>query len=471
MYRDADINVGSTYYYALTSVSPAGLESKRLSVNLNLTVLLASLGGTAVLSDGSRLTAAVGSVTVDPTLYTSISIENPAELDLPDLAGSIEGTARRFVAMTQNGAPFTSDFLSPVDIAIPYPLSEIPESLKVFMLEDGVWKIVEDVKVNTDSGTLNLVSNRFGTYRLMRPESKPWDINMDNMVNIFDLVLVGMNFMKSGVDVVGDTNLDQTIDLYDLVTVTKHFGEIYGKVTVAAPMALMGQSGGRVSMHARHSSNHSGGRQSQHLELEIKADMPDSIAGYQLELIYNPHLLAVVGFEKGNILGKGSYGLDPRMMPGRIANIALAQVGDSAGSGVGRSTLAQVSFRLKGDLDLALSSIGIRNLMIANQQSRQIPVELNQLITIGLDSAVATRFSLGQNFPNPFNPETWIPYQLASSEEVLVRIYDAVGYLVRRIDIGFRSAGNYTSRDGAVYWDGRNQFGERVASGVYYYTI
>ena len=471
MYRDADINVGSTYYYALTSVSPAGLESKRLSVNLNLTVLLASLGGTAVLSDGSRLTAAVGSVTVDPTLYTSISIENPAELDLPDLAGSIEGTARRFVAMTQNGALFTSDFLSPVDIAIPYPLSEIPESLKVFMLEDGVWKIVEDVKVNTDSGTLNLVSNRFGTYRLMRPESKPWDINMDNMVNIFDLVLVGMNFMKSGADVVGDTNLDQTIDLYDLVTVTKHFGEIYGKVTVAAPMALMGQSGGRVSMHARHSSNHSGGRQSQHLELEIKADMPDSIAGYQLELIYNPRLLAVVGFERGNILGKGSSGLDPRMMPGRIANIALAQVGDSAGSGVGHSTLAQVGFRLKGDLDLALSSIGIRNLLLANRQLQPMPVEIDPSVVIDQELVAVSGFSLGQNYPNPFNPETWIPYKLASSEKVGVQIYDASGHLMRRIDMGLRSAGDYTLRGKSAYWDGRNAFGEQVASGGYYYTI
>ena len=80
-------------------------------------------------------------------------------------------------------------------------------------------------------------------------------------------------------------------------------------------------------------------------------------------------------------------------------------------------------------------------------------------------------FSLGQNYPNPFNPETWIPYQLGSSAQVVIRIYDASGHLVRRIDVGFQVAGDYTSRGKSVYWDGRNEFGEQAASGVYYYTI
>jgi len=305
----------------------------------------------------------------------------------------------------------------------------------------------------------------------MRPQSRPWDINGDNMVNIFDLVMVGMNFMKSGVDMIGDTNLDQSIDLYDLVTVTKHFGENYGSVTADAPMALIRPPEGKVSMSARHSANHNGRQQRQRLELEIKADMPNSIAGYQLELVYNPGLLAVVGFEKGDLLGKGSFHLDPQMALGRISNIAATQVGDSTGLGVGHSTLASVSFRLKGDLDLALKSIGIRNLSLVNRQSQLVPVEIDPSVVIGQESAVVTRFSIGQNYPNPFNPETWIPYQLAGSEEVVVHIYNAVGHLVRRIDVGLRSAGDYTSRNSAVYWDGRNQLGEQSASGVYYYTI
>ena len=75
------------------------------------------------------------------------------------------------------------------------------------------------------------------------------------------------------------------------------------------------------------------------------------------------------------------------------------------------------------------------------------------------------------NYPNPFNPETWIPYQLAESAEVTLTIYDMNGQLVRRLAMGHQAAGMYQSRSRAVYWDGRNQLGEPVASGLYFYTL
>ena len=75
------------------------------------------------------------------------------------------------------------------------------------------------------------------------------------------------------------------------------------------------------------------------------------------------------------------------------------------------------------------------------------------------------------NYPNPFNPETWIPYQLSEPAEVTVTIYAANGAVVRRLDLGHRRAGSYDSRHRAAYWDGRNAQGEPVASGVYFYTL
>ena len=75
------------------------------------------------------------------------------------------------------------------------------------------------------------------------------------------------------------------------------------------------------------------------------------------------------------------------------------------------------------------------------------------------------------NYPNPFNPETWIPYQLAKSADVTVSIYAADGKLVRKLDVGYQPAGAYRIRSRAAYWDGRNALGERVASGVYFYTF
>ena len=75
------------------------------------------------------------------------------------------------------------------------------------------------------------------------------------------------------------------------------------------------------------------------------------------------------------------------------------------------------------------------------------------------------------NYPNPFNPETWIPYQLAKPADVTLSIYAVNGTLVRRLALGHQRAGRYQSRSRAAYWDGRNELGEPVASGVYFYTL
>ena len=75
------------------------------------------------------------------------------------------------------------------------------------------------------------------------------------------------------------------------------------------------------------------------------------------------------------------------------------------------------------------------------------------------------------NYPNPFNPETWIPYQLAKDAEVTVTIYDVRGVVVRQLVLGHKPTGVYHSRTRAAHWDGRNTFGEKVASGVYFYIF
>ena len=79
--------------------------------------------------------------------------------------------------------------------------------------------------------------------------------------------------------------------------------------------------------------------------------------------------------------------------------------------------------------------------------------------------------ALHANYPNPFNPETWIPYQLAVPAEVALTIYDMSGGTVRRLEVGLQAAGSYQSRIRAAYWDGRNGRGESVASGLYFYTL
>ncbi|MBM3240936.1 T9SS type A sorting domain-containing protein [Candidatus Poribacteria bacterium] len=89
----------------------------------------------------------------------------------------------------------------------------------------------------------------------------------------------------------------------------------------------------------------------------------------------------------------------------------------------------------------------------------------------GAPGLVPAATALSRNYPNPFNPETWIPFALASDTDVTIKIFDVRGKLVRRLDLGSKEAGFYMEHSKAAYWDGRNDAGEQVSSGVYFYTL
>ena len=100
----------------------------------------------------------------------------------------------------------------------------------------------------------------------------------------------------------------------------------------------------------------------------------------------------------------------------------------------------------------------------------QIAIELlRHYLSIADQNVQETK--LLPNYPNPFNPDTWIPYQLSEGSTVTVKIYDVTGSLVRTINVRHKPVGYYLTRERAVYWDGRNQKGESVSSGVYFYTL
>ena len=94
-------------------------------------------------------------------------------------------------------------------------------------------------------------------------------------------------------------------------------------------------------------------------------------------------------------------------------------------------------------------------------------VYLQQLIA----TARPEQTQLLANYPNPFNPETWIPYELATDTDVRLTIYNTHGVVIRTLELGHQSSGYYVGRDRAAYWDGRNAYGEQVASGIYFYQF
>jgi len=101
------------------------------------------------------------------------------------------------------------------------------------------------------------------------------------------------------------------------------------------------------------------------------------------------------------------------------------------------------------------------------RSSKTISVETRHDVSL----QAPANFSLLPNYPNPFNPGTWIPYELAQPADVTVGIYNVAGQLIRSLELGRRAAGSYTSRDAAAYWDGRDDSAQEMASGVYFCVL
>ena len=122
------------------------------------------------------------------------------------------------------------------------------------------------------------------------------------------------------------------------------------------------------------------------------------------------------------------------------------------------------------ELDPAMLQAWIAQAEVENDGSLAFRQGIENLQRL-LASLLPKKTALLPNYPNPFNPETWIPYHLAEPADVKVHIYAADGVLVRTLTLGHQVAGIYESRTRAAYWDGKNEVGESVASGVYFYTL
>ena len=113
-----------------------------------------------------------------------------------------------------------------------------------------------------------------------------------------------------------------------------------------------------------------------------------------------------------------------------------------------------------------------KELDVHDLQTRRGIAVLEQLLAVlSISEELPQETALLANYPNPFNPETWIPYQLSRPSAVSVSIHSTEGKLIRTLALGHLPAGRYHSKSRAAYWDGRNEVGESVASGIYFYTL
>ena len=152
---------------------------------------------------------------------------------------------------------------------------------------------------------------------------------------------------------------------------------------------------------------------------------------------------------------------------GVVNIIDLVTVAGEMGAGAAAPSAHPQALEMLTAADVQHWLTQAQHLNLTDATSQRGILMLEQLLT----ALIPKETSLLPNYPNPFNPETWIPYQLAKPADVTLTIYATDGKVVRTLALGHQPAGMYQSRSRAAYWDGRNAVGELVASGVYLYTF
>ena len=188
------------------------------------------------------------------------------------------------------------------------------------------------------------------------------------------------------------------------------------------------------------------------LEADINGDGVVNI----LDLVLVASNLGQTGQNAGDVNGDG------------VVNILdLVKVAGALGNAAAAPSLYPQVLEMFTSADVQGWLTQAQHLKLTDATSQRGILFLEQLLA----ALIPKETALLPNYPNPFNPETWIPYRLAEDAFVTLTIYNGSGRVVRTLDVGHRTAAFYESRAKAIYWDGRNEFGEGVASGVYFYHL
>ena len=174
------------------------------------------------------------------------------------------------------------------------------------------------------------------------------------------------------------------------------------------------------------------------------------------------------------IIVAGAFGTSGEGIVGDINTDGIVDITDLMivashfGEGTGLSAPAKPQIADIGHIDMVEN--WLREARTADDGSELFQRGISVLEHL-LNQIIPSDTALLPNFPNPFNPDTWIPYQLSEEEDVSIVIYDLAGRIVKHLDIGHKPAGVYRAQDRAAHWDGRNEVGESVVSGVYFVLL
>ena len=201
---------------------------------------------------------------------------------------------------------------------------------------------------------------------------------------------------------------------------------------------------------------------------------PIALSGYQLDT--QTPLISVYGSVVDEITGIAREGFRVKVknLTTKAALSEITSVEAADGYSITFVDLNDAHAARVGDvLEISADSpdplVGVKPVrhIVTVDDVKNSRITLEELIAYEIPAVT----ELLRNYPNPFNPETWIPYHLSEDADVNLTIYGINGEVVRDIDVGHQTAAKYDTRAKAIYWDGRNRFGEQVASGIYFYHL
>lgn len=368
----------------------------------------ASLAGAENLTESSAF--AIKLYRAVPGLQAQVAV-HPGELHIKDAV--VNGASLDYAGYEETGQVYVVQFTPNaelVTVTLGFEMGEEPVAIKGDVNGDG--------QINSADAILAL---RISAGMMETTEDQEWaaDMNSDGAVRSNDAILIlrkATGLSAPGADIVASANRNVSISLPEAHGIS---GE-----TITVPVTV---------------------------------DTIQLLSGGDISISYDQKVLRLVDISSDT----GAILLSSVQQSGTV-RIAFAAY-DSMRS----KTIARIQFHIIADeaSPLVFDRVNLYGPDALSLTTRYTDGSFGSW-------AMKPKFSaLAQNFPNPFNPETWIPYQLSEDNIVTIRIFNTSGALIRELDLGHKPAGFYVSRDRAAYWDGRNECGEKVASGIYFYSI
>jgi len=303
----------------------------------------------------------------------------------------------------------------------------------------------------------------------------PADVDKDEDVDVFDITKIAEVFGTPKGDEryspLLDYNEDEQIDILDLIYWANFWGQSHpfeepppvAPVFVQMPTSPIATQ--LILEQTRITLN-------KPFTMRFAAETGISLQAFSFQLQFDPNQVEVLSHQLAGAFSRGYWNesiplISKRQEKGTFVYGGLRPSKKSSSPGTVQ-TLAKFQIRPKkpGTITLHLNEI-----KLIDQTGRILPIIKSQSIQLEIVPKLPAVSKLLPNYPNPFNPETWIPYQIPEDAHVAISIYNVHGQLVRQLNLGFQPAGYYLSRLHAARWDGHNQKGESVSSGLYFYRI